>query len=73
MNDSAITEKDRKKAQGCLDCPVCNRARKKQKGLAYMFVKFLERGLCTNCKAYEKVYGRKAHEPISGEQIISNQ
>jgi hypothetical protein len=72
MNDSAITEKDRKKAQGCLDCPVCNRARKKQKGLAYMFVKFLERGLCPNCKAYEKVYGRKAHEPIQGDQVISN-
>ena len=73
MNDSAITEKDRKKAQGCLDCPVCNRARKKQKGLAYMFVEFLERGLCPNCKAYEKVYGRKAHEPVPGEQVISNQ
>jgi len=64
MNDKTITEKDRKKAQGCLDCPVCKRARKKQKGLAYLFVKLLERGLCPNCKAYEKVYGRKAHEPV---------
>jgi hypothetical protein len=68
MNDETITEKDRKQAQGCLDCPVCKRARKKQKGVAYLFVKFLERGLCPNCKAYEKVYGRKAHEPIPEQQ-----
>jgi Zn ribbon nucleic-acid-binding protein len=65
MSDSVITEEDRKLAQKCVECTVCNRARKKQKGLAYWFVKFIEGGLCPMCKAYEKVYGRKAHEPIA--------
>jgi len=64
MNDTQITEKDKDKARGCLECPLCNQARKKQKGIAFWFVKWLERGLCPNCRAYEKVYGRKAHEPI---------
>lgn len=64
MTEQNITEKDRKKAQGCVDCPVCKRAREKQKGLAFWFVKVLEGGICPNCKAYEKVYGRKAHEPV---------
>ncbi len=63
-NRTEITEKDRKAAQGCVDCPICKRARKKQKGIAFFFVKFLERGLCPDCRAYEKVSGRKAHEPL---------
>ena len=57
-----ITEKDRKRAAACIRCPVCKRARKKQRGLCFWFVKKLERGLCPDCRAYEKVYGRKAHE-----------
>ncbi len=65
MNNTTITEADRKKARICLDCPVCRHARKKQRGIAYWFVKNVERGFCPNCKAYEKVYGRKAHEPVS--------
>ena len=64
MNSSAITDKDRAKAQQCMNCPVCKHARKKQKGLAYWFVKKLEGSICPSCIAYEKVYGRKAHEPI---------
>ena len=69
MNDSMneITEQDRRKAQMCIECPVCDRARRKQRGLAYLFVKFLEKGICPYCKAYEKVYGKKAHEPITGD------
>ena len=67
MSSEAITEKDRKKAQQCLECPVCNRARKKQKGLAFLFVKFVEGSICPSCKAYEKVFGRKAHEPVPGD------
>lgn len=62
--ERAITEKDRKRAKGCLECPVCKRARAKQKGIAFWIVKHLEGGLCPDCRAYEKVYGRKAHEPI---------
>ena len=58
-----ITEKDRAMAQQCVECPVCRQARKKQKGLAFAFVKFIEGGLCPYCKAYERVYGKKAHEP----------
>jgi len=64
MDNAVITDKDRKLAQQCIECPVCTRARRKQKGIAYLFVRFLERGVCPACKAYEKVYGRKAHEPI---------
>jgi Zn ribbon nucleic-acid-binding protein len=59
-----ITEEDRKKAESCLNCPVCSHARKTQRGLAFWFVKNVEGGICPACQAYEKVYGRKAHEPI---------
>ena len=57
-----ITAKDRRMALQCLRCPVCSRARKKQRGLAYWFVKNIEGGICPYCAAYERVYGRKAHE-----------
>lgn len=60
-----ITEKDREMALKCEECPVCKRARKNQKGFFYAFVKSIEGGLCPYCKAYEKVHGRKAHEPES--------
>jgi len=59
-----ITEKDRERAKGCLNCPVCSHARKKQRGLAYWFVKNVENKFCPNCQAYEKVYGKKAHEKL---------
>jgi len=65
--ESVITEKDRQRAQGCLNCPVCKRARAKQRGLASWFVKHVEGAVCPNCKAYEKVYGRKAHEPLAAQ------
>ncbi|OHB83760.1 MAG: hypothetical protein A2Z38_00045 [Planctomycetes bacterium RBG_19FT_COMBO_48_8] len=64
MQSEEITEKDRAKAKQCLECPLCKRAREKQKGLVFWFVKKLESGLCPACKAYEKVYQRKSHEPI---------
>jgi len=44
---------------------VCNRARRKQRGVAFWFVKQLEGSVCPFCKAYEKVHGRKAHEPVN--------
>jgi hypothetical protein len=60
-----ITDKDRKMAEFCLnECPGCKKARKEQKGFMYWFVKVIEGGACPYCKAYAKVYGRKAHEPI---------
>ena len=59
-----ITEKDRKMAQRCVDCLVCKKARANQQGLANWFVRNIEGSLCPFCKAYEKVYGKKAHEPV---------
>jgi transposase-like protein len=55
-------QKDQEMAQFCVTCPVCTRARKKQRGIAYWFVKNIENGLCPYCAAYERVYGKKAHE-----------
>ena len=59
-----ITERDRRMAQVCVNCPVCRRARDRQEGVAYWFVKNIENGVCPFCKAYERVYGKKAHEPV---------
>ena len=64
MQSEEITEKDLARAKQCLECPFCKRAREKQKGLIFWFVKKLESSVCPACKAYEKVYHRKAHEPI---------
>ncbi len=61
--ENSASEIDRKLAQWCLRCPVCVRARKKQRGAAFWLVKNVDRKLCPFCKAYERVYGRKAHEP----------
>ena len=62
--DKPITEKERQQAEFCRnECPVCTKAREKQKGFRFWFVKSIEGGLCPYCKAYAKVYGRKAHEP----------
>ena len=64
MPTKTITEKEREMAKKCCECFTCERARKKQKGFAYWLVKKIESGVCPYCRAYEKVYGRKAHEPI---------
>ena len=57
-----ITDKDKRMARVCEMCPVCRRARKKQRGLAFRFVKHMEEGVCPFCQAYERVHGRKPHE-----------
>ena len=59
-----ITDTDRKLAKFCISCPVCRHARKKQQGAAFWFVKKIEGNLCPFCRAYERVYGRKAHQPL---------
>lgn len=59
-----ITEKDKKLAQQCVECPLCKRARKKQRGIIFWFVKKIEGSICPACKAYEKVYNKKPHEKI---------
>jgi Zn ribbon nucleic-acid-binding protein len=65
---AVVTDTDRARAQACAECPVCSRAREKQRGLAYWFVKRIEGGICPYCRAYEKVYGRRAHEPVPAEE-----
>ncbi|MEI6610417.1 MAG: hypothetical protein WCO53_11820 [Deltaproteobacteria bacterium] len=59
-----ISSMDRSLAKVCMNCPVCRHARKKQHGAAYWFVQKIEGDLCPFCKAYERVYGRKAHKPV---------
>ena len=74
MNTTSATEKDKQMAQRCVECPVCTRARKKQRGIAYWFVKYIERGVCPYCAAYERVYGKKAHEKtVNGESSPSSE
>jgi len=64
---NAISKKDRERAQRCLNCTPCRHAKTKQRGFFFWLVKRIERRLCPFCRAYEKVYGRKAHEPLAVE------
>jgi CxxC motif-containing protein len=64
MSDKPSARIVRALALGCVICPVCRRARKKQKGAAYWFVTKIEGSACPFGRAYEKVYGRKSHEPV---------
>lgn len=61
---TTITDRDREMAQRCLDCMVCSHARDKQRGMFYWLVRKLEGSVCPYCKAYERVYGQKAHERL---------
>lgn len=63
MNQKYSSSLDRMLAQVCVTCPVCRRARANQEGLANKFVRNIEAGLCPFCRAYERVYGKKAHDP----------
>ncbi len=63
MTGKNVTELDRALAAVCGSCPVCSHARKSQKGMAFQFVKSVGGGICPFCRAYERVNGRKAHEP----------
>ena len=65
MNQNTPSTLDRALANVCMNCPVCRHARKNQKGLAFQLTSRVERHLCPFCRAYERVYGRKAHEPFS--------
>jgi hypothetical protein len=48
----------------CANCPLCRRARRQPSGLARTIVQRVETRVCPFCRAYERVYGRKAHEPV---------
>jgi hypothetical protein len=62
MNAPIITDRTRALAQRSANCVVCQRARRQQRGFAFWLVKTFE-VLCPFCRAYEKVHGRKSHEP----------
>jgi len=51
-------------ARVCANCTVCQRARRRQRGFAFWLVQCVETRLCPFCRAYERVHGRKAHEPV---------
>jgi CxxC motif-containing protein len=56
---------NRNLAKVCVNCPVCRRARRKQRGIAYALVKKVEGSVCPFGRSYERVHGRKPHEPVS--------
>lgn len=64
MSNENVSPAVRAKAQKCVECPVCRRARSQQSGAAYWFVKKVESGVCPYCAAYEQAFGKKAHEPF---------
>jgi hypothetical protein len=49
-------------ARICRNCVLCRHGRKRQAGAAFWLVKHIEGRVCPFCRAYERVYGRKAHE-----------
>ncbi len=49
-------------ARVCRNCPVCRQARRRQAGWAYEVVRSVEGRVCPFCRAYERVYGKAAHE-----------
>ncbi len=51
-------------ARCCEWCPVCRRARATQRGWCYGLVRHVEQGVCPFGRAYERVHGRKPHEPV---------
>lgn len=67
MSAIETTNLDRALAKVCETCPVCRPARRNQQGLANRFVRSIEAGICPFCRAYERVHGRKAHEPVEGQ------
>ena len=64
MSTMKPTKLDRALARICENCMVCRTARRRQTGAAFRFVKNIEGRICPFCQAYERVYGRKAHEPL---------
>jgi hypothetical protein len=64
MTGTTPTRLQRALADLCLTCTVCRRGRARQRGFSFWFVRRVETHLCPCCRAYERVYGRKAHEPL---------
>ncbi len=62
MKSKTATQWDKALAGVCTKCPVCRQARKRQRGAAFWLTSKVETRLCPFCRAYERVFGRKAHE-----------
>ncbi len=60
--ESSYSRFDKGLARVCVYCPLCRRARRRQGGLAYGIVSVVEGKVCPFCRAYERVYGKKARE-----------
>ncbi len=67
MNSRPASKIDLVLAKVCLNCLVCRRARKTQKGLAFQLTSKVEGRICPFCRAYERVYRRKPHEPLCAQ------
>jgi len=67
MENANVSEKDREMAQVCMSCPMCKNARIDQNGFMNSCVKNFTESICPFCQAYERVYGRKAHEPVEAQ------
>jgi len=52
----------------CANCLICQRARRRRRGFAFWLVKRVKVRLCPFCRAYERVYGRPAHEASASHQ-----
>lgn len=65
MNSVKVSGLDQTLARVCELCPVCRAARADQQGFANRFVMNVEAGICPFCRAYERVHGRKAHDPVA--------
>jgi uncharacterized protein CbrC (UPF0167 family) len=65
MNKLHITRLDRALANLCRNCPVCQRARRYQRGLAFWLVTKVETKLCPFCRAYKRVYQRSSSAACS--------
>jgi hypothetical protein len=66
MTDQGITEKDRRDAQECVQCPMRGYAARPQGRLTMWFIKTICR-LCPYRKGHVKVYGRAALEGEAGD------
>ena len=64
MSTGKASSFDKALAKVCANCLVCRRARRQQRGSAFWLVKHVEARVCPFCRAYARVYGRKAHEPL---------
>jgi len=71
MSTRKASSFDKALARVCVNCPVCRNARRRQGGAAVWLVSQVESKLCPFCRAYERVYGRKAHVAAVNRQSSS--